>query len=129
MAKRRSSNVFCLLCVSFLAACSTMPREIAPLFANPVSLSGKSSSACGFLKFGFENHNFYPSAGDAKRDQRGVGVTPGERSFEELKRYHDRKVCLSGRVRYSGCAITSICTGSNFPYEMLVDEIRVLGKL
>ena len=121
--RRASYSPFCLFGVLVMAACSTNRPEIANLFVEPESLNGENTTACGFLNFGFENHNFYPGPREAKNDEFGVGVTPGEVTYEKLLTYHSRHVCLSGVIRYSGCTVTSICSASNFPYEIVVNEI------
>ncbi len=118
-----SKKLFQILAALLITACAIDRPEVAMLFAQPESLSGQSASECGLLQFGFENHNFYPSRREAREDSLGVGVAPGSVTYEELRSHHDQRVCLAGLVRYSGCATTSICSASNFPYEIIVDKM------
>ncbi len=128
MAQFPLRYAFGLLAVSLTAGCASTQPQPTVLFAEPESLDGMTTAACGHLFFGFENHNFYPNARDARRDLLGVGVAPGETTYDQLRSYHNKRVCLAGRVRYSGCTETYICTGSNFPYEIVVDDVKIERK-
>ena len=111
--------------ISLLATgCAVNGANNSALFSSPDTLEGEKITECGLLKFGFENHNFYPDRKRAANDDLGVGVSPGAAEYDQLRANHDKKVCLTGYVRYSGCTVSMICTASNFPYEIVVDDIR-----
>lgn len=107
-----------------ISSCASSKPNVTALFVEPASLDGQDATACGLLKYGFENHNFYPDMREAKKDDIGIGVAPGEITYDQLRDQHDRRICISGVVRYSGCAVTAICTASNFAYEIVVNSIK-----
>ena len=114
-----------LLAASLATACASSQSNRTTLFSDPQSIDGTITTACGRMHFTFENHNFYPSESQTRDGMSGVGVAPGEVADDQLRTYHNDRVCLTGRVRYSGCGETSICTGSMFPYEVVVDDLSV----
>ena len=118
---RRIPNfIACLL----LAGCASTGGSYEALFSSPDSLAGQNVTACGFLQYEFENVNFYPNGRQANTDKFGVGVSPGKVSDSQLRNHDNQKVCLSGQVRYVGCSVETICLGSNFLYDIVVDDLE-----
>ena len=114
-----------ILASALLVGCATNGGNFAAVFTSPKSLEGQTVTQCGFLQYEFENVNFYPNRRQAKKGESGVGVSPGNISDSELSNHHNQTVCLTGQVRYAGCSVTMICTGSNFLYEIIVDDLKV----
>jgi len=107
----------------FGVGCASNSTTVPALFENPKSFEGQVTTQCGLLQYEFENVNFYPNRRAASEDDLGLGVSPGDVSDEILRGYHNQSVCLTGNVRYAGCAYTTICLGSNFLYEIVVDDL------
>ena len=122
---RFSSVSVCLAICAGVSACVTSGCNPPALFSDPESLDGQLVTECGFIRYEFENVNFYQSRRQAKIGEVGVGVYPGEVSDSRLREYDGRSVCLTGRVQYAGCTVTHICTGSNFVYQIVVDDVRL----
>jgi len=120
-----SMKCTCLVVFLGLIGCAANKANPPTLFTDPESLDGQLASACGFLHYKFENVNFYPSRRHVKKGEVGVGVHPGDVSDDQLRANHKRSVCLTGHVQYAGCTVTHICTGSNFVYQIVVDDINV----
>ena len=116
-------KLVCSIACLMLAGCAANSGNVAPLFSSPEALEGEVVTECGYLHYAFENVNFYPNSRQAKEGEPGVGVFPGKVSYKQLVKHHERQVCLTGRVRYTGCTVTMICSGTNFLYEIVVDDL------
>ena len=87
--------------IATLAALMVSACSVAPIFTQPQVGTGKPVAVSGYLKFGFENRNLFPSENWQAHRRRGECLPVGVRSVDatllaQAEELDGRKVTVTG---------------------------------